>query len=182
MSRIRLKDSEDLDVFVLSDQSWVSRVIAFFIGKWNHAGIILNAHTQEIAHADCGKVMKEPLSRMLSRSPKWELKILRLRPEHKMNKEKALKFVQSQVGKKYGTMNAIGRGIYRFFSWLGISRKDRSIFYDDNELICSVFVASILDDQSIITRDHVHFTQMEPEDFLASDKFTVTQTINYKEQ
>lgn len=165
------------DIVVMTDQAFLSRVIHFFVGKWSHVFIALT--NDMIVHADGGEVRKEILGNMLAKSPKYELVVLRLKPEYQeqFSKIKAMQYVESQLKEKYNTMNAIGRGVYRFLSWFGINRKGESVFYDDKQLICSVFGGGMYEDQGLEIKKNVHWTQLEPADVLASDLFDVAEII-----
>jgi len=172
---------EDMDVIVMSDQAFLSRLIHFFVGKWSHCFIVTDAKDGTIVHADGGRVTRESLDSMLLRSPQYELVVLRTKRGVGFSNFKGRRWLNAQVGRKYDTLNAVARGLYRFLSWFGISRNSTSVFDDSNKYICSVLVGGMFDNQDIALRDKVDWTQLEPQDLLASDVLDTVSVIRQGE-
>jgi hypothetical protein len=156
---------KDIDIVLIDDNSFFSRVVNFFIGKWSHCFIMYNQYGPVIIHADGGKVRMETLDGLLKGVGDYKFKAFRLRKDYVFDKARAIEYLNEQRGKKYNIMNAIGRGLYRLAYYLfRLKRDSTSIFYDTNHFICSVLVGGLFKDQGIDIKQDVDWTQLEPGD------------------
>ena len=155
---------EDLDIIIMSDQSFWSRLINFFVGKWSHCVVVTEASSNLIVHADGGEVRRETLDELLTRCPSYKLKVLRVRKGTEFSKRVARRWLYEQIGKEYDIPNAIGRGIYRLLSWFGVKRDNPSLLDNPNKYICSELIGAMFDYQGLEVLKTAHYTQLEPGD------------------
>ncbi len=170
-----------LDVLVMTDSSFLSRVVKFFIGKWTHVVFYVGYNT--ILHADGGAVKVETLQGYLQKFPDTVIAVARIKhPSVILKKDLVIHELYALLKAKYDTRNAIARGVYHMFYYLGVSRSKPSIFDVKTKFFCPEPFGYVMKKEfGLNIRPNVHYTNLEPRDYLALDSEVVEpMSFGYK--